>query len=224
MRRDDRGQAGRDRGDREADADQEQVVEVVAADQPEDDDERQRGRGHDRDQHRQLVELARERRLLLLDAGQHPRDLADLGRHSGRRHHHLAAPARDGRVHVRHVDAVAERDVVAGDRVDRLQHRRALAGERRPPRSPASRRRAAARRPGPCRRPRRSTMSPGTSSSAGMSTRSPSRRTCAWIRSIFWSAATLSAALPSWLRPRTAFSTVRPMITRPVDTPAARRC
>ena len=39
--------------------------------------------------------------------------------------------------------------------------------------------------------------------------------TCAWIRSIFWSAATLSAALPSWLRPRTAFSTVRPMITMP---------
>ena len=61
------------------------------------------------------------------------------------------------------------------------------------------------------------TMSPGTTSSAGMSTRSPPRRTCAWIRSIFWSAATLSAAFPSWLRPRTAFSTVRPMITRPVD-------
>ena len=30
-------------------------------------------------------------------------------------------------------------------------------------------------------------------------------------------AATLSAAFPSWLRPRTAFRTVRPMITRPVD-------
>ena len=61
------------------------------------------------------------------------------------------------------------------------------------------------------------TMSPGTSSSAGMSARSPPRRTCAWIRSIFCSAATLSAALPSWFRPRTAFRTVRPMITRPVD-------
>ena len=35
--------------------------------------------------------------------------------------------------------------------------------------------------------------------------------------SIFWSAATLSAALPSWFRPSTAFSTVRPMITRPVE-------
>ena len=50
-----------------------------------------------------------------------------------------------------------------------------------------------------------------------MSTRWPPRRTCAWIRSIFWSAATLSAALPSWFRPSTAFSTVRPMITRPVE-------
>ena len=34
--------------------------------------------------------------------------------------------------------------------------------------------------------------------------------------SIFWSAATLSAALPSWFKPRTAFKTVRPRITRPV--------
>ena len=78
-RRDDRRQAGGDRGDREADPDQEEVVEVVAVDQAEDDDESQRGGGHDRDQHRQLVELARQRRLLLLDAAQHPGDLADLG-------------------------------------------------------------------------------------------------------------------------------------------------
>ena len=60
------------------------------------------------------------------------------------------------------------------------------------------------------------TTSPGTSSSAGMSTCPPPRRACALIRSIFWSAATLSAALPSWFRPRIAFSTVRPMITSPV--------
>ena len=38
------------------------------------------------------------------------------------------------------------------------------------------------------------------------------------ITSIFWSAATLSAALPSWCRPSTAFSTVRPTITSPVPT------
>ena len=61
------------------------------------------------------------------------------------------------------------------------------------------------------------TMSPGTSSSAGRSIASPPRRTCALMSSIFWSAATLSAALPSWLRPRTAFRTVRAMITMPVD-------
>ena len=60
------------------------------------------------------------------------------------------------------------------------------------------------------------TMSPGTSSSDGMSTRSPPRRACALITSIFWSAATLSAALPSWLRPRIALSTVSPRITMPV--------
>ena len=129
-RRHDSGQPGRDRGDREADPDQEEVVERLAADEPDQDDERQRDRGHDRDQHGQLVELARERRLLLLDLAQHPRDLADLGRHSRRRHDHLAPPARHGRVHVRHVDAVAERDVGARHRPDRLEDRRALAGQR----------------------------------------------------------------------------------------------
>ena len=210
------GQAGRDRRDREADPDQEELVEVVAADQPEDDDERQRGAGHDRDQHGQLVELARERRLLLLDAAQHPGDLADLGRHAGRGDDHLAAAARHGRVHVGHVEAVAERDVVARHRVDRLQHRRALAGQRRlldlerrgDEQAPVGRDLVAglegddvAR----ARAPRR-----------GCRPAAPPRRTCALIRSIFWSAATLSAALPSWFRPRTALSTVRPMITMPV--------
>ena len=70
--RDDRRQPGRDRRDREGDADHEQVVEVVAADQPEQDHERQRDRRHDRDEHGQLVELARERRLLLLDPASIP--------------------------------------------------------------------------------------------------------------------------------------------------------
>ena len=41
------------------------------------------------------------------------------------------APARDGRVHVGHVHAVAEGDVVAGHRVDRLQHGHALSGQGR---------------------------------------------------------------------------------------------
>ena len=102
-----------------------------------------------------------------------------------------------------------------GTGVDRLQHRRALAGQRRlldlerrrDEQPPVGRdlvaglerddvARARAPRPG-CRRS------------------SPPRRTCALIRSIFWSAATLSAALPSWFRPSTALSTVRPMITMP---------
>ena len=60
------------------------------------------------------------------------------------------------------------------------------------------------------------TTSPGTSSSPGTSASSPPRRTCARITSIFCSAATLSAALPSWFRPSTALSTVSPMITMPV--------
>ena len=46
------------------------------------------------------------------------------------------------------------------------------------------------------------TTSPGTSSSAGISASSPSRRTRDLTIIIFWSAATASAALPSWLRPR----------------------
>ena len=57
--------------------------------------------------------------------------MADLGLHARCRHDHLAATSGDGRVHVGHVEAVAERDVVAGNRVDRLQDGHALAGERR---------------------------------------------------------------------------------------------
>ena len=130
-RRHDRGQAGRDRGDGEADPDEEEIVERLAANEADQNDERQSRRGHDRDQDGQLVELARERGLLLLDLAQHPGDLPHLGLHPRRRDDHLAAPARDRRVHVRHVDAIAERDVATRDRRERLQDRRALAGESR---------------------------------------------------------------------------------------------
>ena len=65
------------------------------------------------------------------DLAEHPGDLADLGRHPRRRDHHLAAATSHGRVHVRHVDAVAERDLVAGHGVHGLQHGRALARQRR---------------------------------------------------------------------------------------------
>ena len=51
--------------------------------------------GHDRDDDRQLIELLGERRLLLLDAAEHVRDVSDLGRHAGRGHDHLATATRD---------------------------------------------------------------------------------------------------------------------------------
>ena len=124
------GRPGRDRRHRQADSDDEELVEIVPANQPENDDECQRGSRHDREQDGQLVELARERRLLLLDLAQHPRDPADLGRHPRRRDHHLAPTPRDGRVHVGHVDPVPERHVVTGHRLDRLQDRGALARQR----------------------------------------------------------------------------------------------
>ena len=60
------------------------------------------------------------------------------------------------------------------------------------------------------------TMSPGTSSSIGIWRTSPPRRTLAWTIIIFWSAATLASALPSWLRPRNALSRVRNTRTTPV--------
>ncbi len=62
------------------------------------------------------------------------------------------------------------------------------------------------------------TMSPGTSSSAGICTSSPSRRTRALMIIIFCSAATASAALPSWRRPSTALNNVRKSRTRPVPS------
>ena len=62
------------------------------------------------------------------------------------------------------------------------------------------------------------TTSPGTRSSAGTSTIWPSRLTAAVMINICRSAATLSAALPSWCRPITALSTVRPRMTSPVET------
>ena len=61
---------------------------------------------------------------------EHAADVADLGRHPGRRDQDRARAAGDLGVHERHVDAVAEGGV-GGDRVDLLGRRDALAGERR---------------------------------------------------------------------------------------------
>jgi hypothetical protein len=62
------------------------------------------------------------------------------------------------------------------------------------------------------------TTSPGTSSSAGIWRSSPSRRTRALTIIIFCSAATASAALPSWRRPSTALNTVSSSRRMPVPT------
>jgi hypothetical protein len=60
------------------------------------------------------------------------------------------------------------------------------------------------------------TTSPGTSCSAGISTRVPSRRTFALTIIICCRAATAAAALPSWRRPRTALNRVSASTSRPV--------
>ena len=103
-------------------------------------------------------------------------------------------------VHVRHVDAVAERRRRAGDRLDALGDRQALAGqrrlldlERRRRQQPAVGRDQVARLD--------VTMSPGHELLRRRSRRAaPSRRTLALTIIIFWSAATLASALPSWLQ------------------------
>ena len=122
-------EARRDRRDRQRDAGQEQRVEILAAGEAQDDDQRQRPRRHDRDDHGELIELFGEWRLLLLDAAEHSGDVADLARHPGRRDDDLATASGHLRVHVGHVDAVAERSVLLRDRINNLGDGRALAGE-----------------------------------------------------------------------------------------------
>ena len=109
-------------------------------------------------------------------------------------------------------------DVVAVDRIDDLGDRRALAGE-----------------PGLLDLERRRHQDPavGRDLVAGLEADdvaghqllgrdldAAGRRAgrCAVMISIWRSAATLSAALPSWCRPITALSTVRPRTTSPVET------
>src|SRR4051794_15462998 len=67
------------------------------------------------------------------------------------------------------------------------------------------------------------TTSPGTSSSAGSRHSSPPRRTRAFRISIFCSAATAAAALPSCCSPRSALKSVSDTTTRPVaSSPSAK--
>src|SRR4051794_21169280 len=58
--------------------------------------------------------------------------------------------------------------------------------------------------------------SPGTMSCIATIAIAPFRRTLAWTTIIFWSAATLASALPSWLRPSMALKTVSRTSTTPV--------
>ena len=87
--------------------------------------------GDDQDLGRQLLQLDRERGVLILGRLEHVRDVPDLGRHPGRRDEERPGAAGDVRVHVDHVRPVAERRVGGVDRVDALGDRQALAGQRR---------------------------------------------------------------------------------------------
>ena len=142
------------------------------------------------------VDLALQRRALLLGAAEQAGDVAHLGGHAGRRHDGPAPPTRDGGAVEHHVHPVAQAGRL-GERRDVLQHRFALAGQRRlgdrerrrldqpgvgaRPRRP---RPAAARRPARRRRPR-------TRSSR------PSRTTPAVAAAIRCSAATACSARAS---------------------------
>ena len=114
-----------------------------------------------------------------------------------------ARAAGDLGVHERQVDAVAERGVGRA-------RRRPAWGPGRSRRSARTRRSRASppriMRPSAGTRSPASTMtmSPGTMSSMSTTRISPPRRTLALTTIIFWSAATLASALPSWLRPRNA--------------------
>ena len=173
------------------------VSKSSTANEAEDDDEHQRGCGHDRDDDRQLIELLGERRLLLLDTAEHAGDVTDLARHARRRHDDLAASSGDLRVHVRHVDAVAQGDVDAGRPGRRLWKLACSRRSARPPRSPGSRRPARGRRPAPCRPLRNRRCRPAPAPPPAPRRSWPSRLTLAVMISICFSDATLSAALPS---------------------------
>ncbi len=71
--------------------------------------ERDHDAGNDRQTLAQPVELALQRRHPLRRVPHHSRDTTHLRGHSGRRHHHLAAPAGNDGVHEGHVAPLGER-------------------------------------------------------------------------------------------------------------------
>ena len=117
--------------DRNGDTDrrQDEISSRFARDGAHDDD----GERHEDADECQLladdVEPTLQRGLLRLDALQQAGDVTELGLHSGRDHHALAAPGAHLRAGVRHADPVAEGQAVAIDRVHLLVDRLGLPGE-----------------------------------------------------------------------------------------------
>ena len=124
------GQRHRDRGDGKGDSGVEDGDERVAAGQVQRHRRDQREACDHQDLLRQPVHLAGERGLDVLFFLQHPGDVADLGRHPGRRDHELARTARDFGVHVHHAGPVAEGRVGVRHGAGGLGDGQALPGQR----------------------------------------------------------------------------------------------
>ena len=125
-----RGQAGGNRGHSQGHAHDEQIVDVLSLAQTHQHHQHQRHRGQRGDDDGKSVQLLLQRGLLDGGRVEHTGDMADLGVHARGRDDHLPPSPGDGRVHVGHVDPVAQWDVVATNGVGRLGNRSALARER----------------------------------------------------------------------------------------------
>ena len=128
-RGDDGGQRIRDRADGQRHADPEEHREGLALGQAHHHDGDEREEGRDDDEDGEPVHLLGERGLLHLLPGQHVGDVADLRAHARGGDEDLAVAARHVGVHERHVEAVADADVVPADGRGVLLDRDALAGQ-----------------------------------------------------------------------------------------------
>jgi hypothetical protein len=124
------GQACGHDGDGDRDGGQQQVADLVPAQNADPKDER-RDPGPDQGQHHpQLVQPALEGGTLRADLLDQPGDAAQLGVHAGGDHQPAPAPGGDDRPQVGHVAPVAERQVMAFERVRELPHRFGFARQR----------------------------------------------------------------------------------------------
>src|SRR5437773_1839522 len=127
--RHDRGQALRDRGDREAHGGEEELLRLPRVlEEPDYEDERADPEDHHPELLPEARELALEGGLRLLHLLDHPRDLPELGLHPRRDDDALPPPRVHEGPHVRHVPAVRE-ERARGERGDALRHRHGLPGE-----------------------------------------------------------------------------------------------